>query len=162
MGRLVYLVNEVKKILEEFGYPKDKRTLIQKVFYFSFDKERREKLFIPYLYGPYSRDIQLAIIALEKKKEPQLDSKRNFEQEKLLNNVKNILGFFTKNEIKNLKDIANISKVHYLYIQKGIENVDKIKNISRFLSWLEIYKMNNEHIEKLKKVAKEIEQNVYS
>ena len=65
-----------------------------------------------------------------------------------------ILSFFTKNEIKNLKDIANISKVHYLYIQKGIENVDKIKNIARFLSWLEIYKMNNEHIEKLKKGAK--------
>jgi len=160
MGRFIYLVNEVKRILEEFNYPKDKRTLIQKVLYFSFDKENRERLFIPYLYGPYSRDIQLAIFAAEKEEGFRLDSKKTSWQGEVLSNVRKVLEFFTENEIKNLKDIANISKIHYLYIQKEIEDINRIKNIARFLSWLEIYKMNNADIKNLKKMAERIEQNV--
>ena len=154
------LVKITKDMLKQYNkFPENSRTLIQKVIYFSLNKEERDVYYIPYLYGPYSEDVQIILLNPEY-------TNSGVEDESIIKykkeNIKKTLEFLDKKNITSIKDIAKLSKVHYILIQKNITGENEIKKWGKLLGWYEIHNTDPEELKLLMEESRGIEEYVHN
>ena len=155
--RLVPLV--VKK-LEDHGFYHKSRTNIQKIIYFSLEQGERNNYYIPYLYGPYSEDVQIAILDYEIFQH-NIPDKLNDEEKEIYRCIEKTIEFLKKKGITKIKDLALLSKIHFLTIQKGIDNNSLLRKVGLLLGWEELAKIPLKKLDRLKEISRELEEYVH-
>ncbi|XRO75235.1 hypothetical protein ACO3TA_07635 [Methanocaldococcus sp. 28A] len=159
-GVIAYIINKLK---ENGMYG---RTYVQKITYFIFPELRKE-LYIPYLYGPYSPNIQRVIQYLEVN--PKLVSiwEKEIESSNEYKSKIDKLIEFIKNENISVKEISLLAKINYiLYTIKkdkgdealSKEDIELMKLKSKILGWTELSSLNDNKIQSLIEKMKKIEE----
>ncbi len=138
-GWLLYTIKKTwDKVLEEYGKDKNKfpivRTIYQKISYFVLPSKTREKLFVPYRYGPYSADIQAIATYFEREPEAFADLKGPQE---IKQRVEKVIRFLIKRNYLTAQKISSLAKVDFL-ILKGYKEPVLIKKKSLLLGWEEL------------------------
>ena len=156
------LVKITKDMLKQYNkFVENSRTLIQKVIYFSLNKEERDIYYIPYLYGPYSEDVQIILLNPEYKyKNNEIESEIAIKSKK--GNIKKTLEFLDRENFTSIKDIAKLSKVHYILIQKNIREEKEIKKWGKLLGWSEIHNIDSNELKLLIEKSRGIEEYVHN
>ncbi|MHB1645893.1 MAG: hypothetical protein ACYCSW_05215 [bacterium] len=138
------------------------KTVIQKIVFFSLPEE--QDIFKPYLYGPYSEDVQVTFRGLQFCNKIKYDEHKGYtiadsEQIEILPSVKKVVNFLYNKEIKERDDIANFSKIYYFYkknIAKTGDKIEKIiKNNGPFI-WHSLSKLTEAEISKFLQYSKEL------
>jgi uncharacterized protein YwgA len=137
----------VMKCLQTEG--KYARTFVQKILYFVI--EERDKLFKPYLYGPYSESVQRMIQYLEKESE-DLDKWGIRREHVFYNKVDTVIEFIKKEGLKPT-NIALLSKIHYIVSILKTDASEKLNEIISFLKekscdygWREVYTKSDDEL----------------
>lgn len=156
----------VVKIAQE-NYQKNLyTTAIHKLVYLTlakFNEKLLSKTYEPHYYGPYSEDLNQALIILTGRN--YINAKRKgligttysvtnkpvrkeFEKEKkevekIIEDIVNLTNE-RENILDNLQKLADLTKVHYLYRFHGLEVPEKIVKKARFLGW----SLNEENVNK--------------
>lgn len=158
------LVPLVIQELRKKGFYHRSRTTIQKVIYFSLNTNERKNYYIPYLYGPYSEDVQIAILNYETFHSFHYDvsDTLNDEEEKIYHRIKKTIEFLKKKEITQIQNLALLSKVHFITIQKGIEDNSLIRKYGLLLGWKKVSEISLEELNRLKEISRELEDHVHN
>ena len=129
------------------------KTAIQKIVYLTLREEQRNEWYKPYFYGPYSEIVQRNINSLEYKKEISysgegysVDLSEESEKSEVTDRFKKIEEFLITNDIKDLKSISNLTKIHILKHQNNVNEIEDIKLRSTILNWDTIFSLSDSDI----------------
>jgi len=141
-------------------------TAIHKLVYLTlakFNEKLLSKTYEPHYYGPYSEDLNQALIILTGRN--YINAKRKgligtiysitdkpvrkeFEKEKkeVEEIIKKVVDLTDEKEniLDNIQKLADLTKVHYLYRFHGLKVPEKIVKKARFLGW----SLNEENVNK--------------
>lgn len=144
-----YVAVAVKELTEKKIYPG--KTNVQKLIYFALPETLRKRLYQPYYYGPYCRDVQHTIGTLIKNEgilegnnglRVSKDFDLDRDEDPVFERMKIAAEFFAENDFGNTDKIAQLAKVHLLSRsdrKDAQENlVAHIKRQARFLGWKEL------------------------
>ncbi len=154
------LVPLVIRQLKDNGFYYKSRTNIQKIIYFSLNVNERGNYYVPYLYGPYSEDVQIAILDYEIFQHDVPDILNDKEKE-ISHRIEKTIEFLKKEGITQIQDLALLSKIHFLTIQKRIEDNSSIKKFGLLLGWEEVAKISEGKLNHLKNISRELEDYVH-
>jgi hypothetical protein len=149
------------------------KTKLQKIFFLSFPKEIRRLYFRPYYYGPYSDEVQSVLGSLLLADFLKYDSDTyniniknrieitlNEEEKNIFDNLEKIFHILnTKNALKNVKDISNISKITYLKEEKALENnlnLGAVKSRAKDYGWNDFKSVEKKEFNKYLQIVEEI------
>jgi len=150
IGKLVaYTFNRLKK--EDTYY----RTFVQKIVYFALGSEERKVFYFPYKYGPYSDDVQALLSFLEERPEIAEVWAKGIPKE-YKERIDKILEFIKSKNLSPSK-IALLSKIFFLKEEKGIIDINSLKEKSLSLGWKELEEENSNGIKKLFSLLEELQ-----
>ncbi len=75
--------------------------------------------------------------------------------------LKKTIEFLEKKRITKIQDLALLSKIHFLTIQKGVVDNSLIRKIGLLLGWEEIAKIPLKKLNRLKETSRELEEYVH-
>lgn len=115
-------------------------------------------IYTPYLYGPYSEEVQLTIQSMIKKGIIfyDLDKGFNIKSSSQIENqqIKRVVDFLGEEQYCERNEIALLSKVFYFYSKNRGKSEDEIKNIIKnkgIFIWGELGELEDSKLEKLLK-----------
>ncbi len=159
---LVKIVLSAIEELNKNNLPKGK-TAIQKIVYLSLSKKEQKNLYKPYHYGPYSEMIQniiRSLLSLEilvyRNNKLKIKNKEEMIFANTSKEVVNTIKFLKENKILTLRQIANFSKIHYLYFHGKKKTPSEIKNFSKFIGWKNISHLSDNFIKNYIELAEKI------
>lgn len=132
------------------------KTALQKIIYFILLDEQKSELYIPFHYGPYSKQVQIVCENLiinkyidydEKQKnfllKKKIEEKKLLIEEHLLIRLDTVITFLSQNGITSTPKLAMLSKVLFFLKnrpnqQTNIHNF--IRDKSKLYGWFELAK----------------------
>lgn len=159
---ILYTINQFNK-----KFNKDKltigKTILQKIIYFAAGEESNLR-YVPYLYGPYSSDVQLSIQDLVENKYITVKSVGDYEvpgkyikselqnpiRDSILVKIDKVISFLKKHNLTHQKEMAYLAKI-YMFMRafqdkKEDELVDIINSRAKFNGWNELSKLENDRL----------------
>lgn len=138
------------------------KTVIQKVLFFA--SQERDLIYTPYLYGPYSEEVQLTLQSMIKKGIISYDFDKGFNIELSTDlpesqRIKKVVDFLANNQYQERNKIALLSKVFYFYSKNSDKSENEIKNIIKnkgIFIWGELGELDDDNLEKLLKDSIEL------
>jgi len=125
-------------------------TTVQKVVYFVLASRASElvrKIYVPYLYGPYSADVAYVLDALNLagfitieydewgRRFRLADKERTLREEKEVKQVIEQLRKVSASILKDASDIATLAKVHWLASTYPTRTPADLVEIAQYLGW---------------------------
>lgn len=156
---ILYTINQFNDAKLKIG-----KTILQKIIYFAAGEESNLR-YVPYLYGPYSSDVQLSIQDLVENNYITVKSVGDYEvtekyksklqntnsRESILVKINKVISFLKKHELTFQKEMAYLAKI-YMFMKafqdkkEEDELVAIIHSQAKFNGWNELCKLENDKL----------------
>ncbi|NPB03613.1 MAG: hypothetical protein GXO39_04275 [Thermotogae bacterium] len=154
--KFVRLVSFTLHRLKEAGFNSRSKTTVQKVIYFSLSEEERKKYYVPFLCGPYSEDVQLALLECTSSLlDVQTDLKE--EERHVVSRIEKNVKLLKQRNVIRPCDLALLSQVHFLLVQKGFSDDASLKKAGRLFGWHRLAELPASRLNYLKEVSEELQ-----